>query len=481
MSIIHRLDMETSGVLFLGKTTLANRSLTRQFGERTVSKLYLLLTDRPVREKEFSSVSTLVRSGHKYVSSLLRANAERAETRFRVAQYEPGRTLLQAEPITGRTHQIRVHAAENGFPILGDTLYGGTSAARLCLHAAELRLRHPASGAELTFTATVDFSSDITVELRRAIISPEATNAYRVIHGASDHWPGWYVDRLGDFLLAQAEDPLSPAQRKKLEDLLQELSLRGAYHKKILRRAGAGKGEVSPQPVLGAKVAVEFPIRENGLKFALSFQEGYSVGLFLDQRENRRRLLTKHVAADFSLREPGPEAGTVLNTFAYTCGFSVCAARTGLHVTSLDLSKSHLDWGKRNFLLNHLDPGAHDFIFGDALDWLRRLANKQRQFDMVILDPPTFSRSKEHGAFQAERDYERLTAAALRVLKKNGVLLACINTASLRPEDFLAKVQHAIGAAGRRIRQRHYVPQPPDFPITREEPAYLKTVWLRLE
>src|SRR5207302_10719388 len=133
----------------------------------------------------------------------------------------------------------------------------------------------------------------------------------------------------------------------------------------------------------------------------LSLSEGYSVGLVLDQRDNRRRLLTGHIAAGFELGVGVQAALEILNTFAYTCAFSVCAAKAGARTTSLDLSKKYLEWGKRNFTLNRLDPAGHDFIYGDTFAWLRRLAKKRRRFDCVVLDPPTFSRSKEHGAFQA--------------------------------------------------------------------------------
>jgi len=170
----------------------------------------------------------------------------------------------------------------------------------------------------------------------------------------------------------------------------------------------------------------------------------------------------------------------VLNTFAYTCAFSVCAARAGARTTSLDLSKKYLEWGKRNFALNQLDPAAHDFIYGDAFDWMRRLAKKGRSFDLIILDPPTFSQSKEHGAFQAEKDYGRLVAAAVPLLKPNSVLFASTNAARLEPAEFLESVSAAIHAARRKVLQQHYIPQPPDFPIHRDEPAYLKTVWLRV-
>ena len=113
-------------------------------------------------------------------------------------------------------------------------------------------------------------------------------------------------------------------------------------------------------------------------------------------------------------------------------------------------------------------------------DWLRRLAKKGRQFDAVLLDPPTFSQSKESGVFRAEKDYGRLVALALPLLKPGGVLFASTNCATLDPEEFLASIAGALGQARCRAVQEHYFPQPPDFPITRQEPAYLKTVWLRV-
>ena len=360
---------------------------------------------------------------------------------------------------------------------------GGAPAARVHLHAQELTLRHPATGGEMTLTASVDFSADTRLTLRSALIDSRETNAHRLIHGASDGWPGWYVDRLGDFLLSQSDQPLTPAQRETLAHWLDVFSLHGSYHKLLTRQVGK-TNVAQAHKVLGDDAPAEFVVRENGVEFALGFNEGCSVGLFLDQRDNRRRFLTGHVAAGFALFNA--ERGTrkaeleILNTFTYTCGFSVCAAKAGARTTSLDLSKKYLEWGKRNFALNQLDPAGHDFIYGDVFAWLRRLAKKQRRFDCVVLDPPTFSRSKQHRAFQAEKDYGELVVAALSVLKGNGVLLASTNAAKLSPQEFLEQVTGAVRAAQRSIIQQHYAPQPPDFPITRAEPAYLKTVWLRV-
>ncbi len=484
LAIIHRLDKETSGVLVFGKTPLANRSLTEQFAGREVRKKYLLLTDREPQEREFTAKSRIIRAGERYVSG---AHGEAAETRFGVpasagslSSLKAGLCTMEAEPLTGRTHQIRVHAAEHGFPILGDTLYGGAAFPRVCLHAAELCFKHPATNVSVTFTAPVDFTGDSRATLRIAIIELELTNAFRVIHGASDGWLGWYVEQLGLMRLAQSEAILSAEQRQWLE------SLGGSGYQKILSRQvrRATPAETSPQLVCGPVAPERFVIRENGVKFEMSFTEGYSVGLFLDQRDNRRRFLTGHIAADFQLpisnRQIDNGKLEILNTFAYTCGFSVCAAIGGARTTSLDLSKKYLEWGKRNFTLNGLDSAQHDFIYGDTFDWLRRFAKKGRAFDVVVLDPPTFSQSKESGVFRAEKDYGKLVAAALAVLRPGGLLLASTNAAELLPEKFLEQISVAVRGVGRSILQQHYVPQPPDFPISRNEPAYLKTVWVRV-
>ena len=501
LAIIHRLDKETSGIIVFSKTPIANRSLTEQFTNRRVRKKYLLLTDRPVPEKALTVKSALVRVGERYISRPPHAGGDIAETRFRrSAELQLCATPLvgsrragalrsvEAEPLTGRTHQIRVHAAENGFPILGDTLYGGTPAARVFLHAAALTLNHPVSGAEMTFRAPPDFATEPMaisprLGLRAALLDPDETDAYRVLHGASDGWPGWYVERLGDYLLSQSEQPLSPAQRAEIEQLMESLSVRGAYHKTMTRQVRkTTTTESSPALLLGRAAPDRFSVRENGLQFELSFGEGYSVGLFLDQRDNRRRLLSGHIAGDFSLFRPRSSATAprILNAFAYTCGLSACAAKAGAHTTSLDLSRKYLDWGRRNFALNDLDPATHDFIYGDVFDWLRRLARKGRSFDAIALDPPTFSQSRESGVFRAMKDYGRLVSAALPLLAPGGVLFASTNAAEWPPEAFLADVDTAIQAARRSCLQRHYVPQPPDFPVSRGEPAYLKTVWLRI-
>ena len=314
LAILHRLDKETSGVLVFGKTPLANKSLTEQFTARRVHKKYLLLTDGNAPKNSFTVKTCLLRVGEKYAS---RPGGEMAETKFcrsrgdetqikirgtletpHVVSY----SCVEAEPLTGRTHQIRVHAAESGFPILGDTLYGGTASSRVFLHAAEIKFTHPATNKLVKFSVAPDFDKEPRLVLRSAIVAANETNAFRLIHGASDGWPGWFVEKLGDFLLSQSEAPLDKKQKEELSRLAKNFAARGAYHKTLSRQIRkTTTNAASPQLVWGEAAPERFEILENGLRYELSFTEGYSVGLFLDQRDNRRRLITGHILGDLQL------------------------------------------------------------------------------------------------------------------------------------------------------------------------------------
>ena len=480
LSILHRLDKDTSGVLVFGKTAAANQSLTQQFTARSMVKRYRLWVRQQPAKAAWTALSALIRAGDRYISRATTAGGEIAETAFRLLAPVKHATgiywELEATPRTGRTHQIRVHAADAGCPIVGDTLYGGVAFPRLCLHAAELEFTHPIPPETCRFQCPPDFGAEPRARLRAAFIDPAATNAFRRHHGAADGTDGVYLDQLGEFTLLQTAVP---------GPLPQSIPADANLYRKLLRRdvRQTTTAETSPQLLQGREAPEQFQIRENGVQFELSLREGYSVGLFLDQRDNRRRLLTQHVAANFPLRPDSSNlhGAEVLNAFAYTCGFSVCAALAGARTTSLDLSRKYLDWGRRNFVHNGLDPAAHDFIYGDCFDWMKRLAKKGRSYDVVLLDPPTFSRSKEQGDFRAEHDYGQLVQTALPLVKPGGVLFASTNALRLEPEAFLGQIHAALERAGRRSLAEHYVPQSPDFPIAREEPGHLKTVWLRVE
>lgn len=291
---------------------------------------------------------------------------------------------------------------------------------------------------------------------RRSAIDRRSTNCFRLVNGASDGYPNLTVDLLAQVLLIQS--PKSDLPNTLLTQLRQHFPDTSIYHKILTRHVRQLEpADASPQWLSGPKVDGPFTVRENGIAYQLKLDEGYSIGLFLDQRDNRQHILKLHLAGK-----------TLLNTFAYTCAFSVCAAKAGAISTSIDLSKKYLAWGRENFQLNHLDDQTHDFIYGDVLDWLPRLHKKGRQFDIIILDPPTFSTSKTSGAFSTKKDYPKLLSLAQQCLAPNGAILACMNTHDVSGADFktLLNIHGPL------------LPIPLDFPAAPGQEHYLKTAWI---
>ena len=200
------------------------------------------------------------------------------------------------------------------------------------------------------------------------------------------------------------------------------------------------------------------------MDYEISYQAGYSQGIFLDQRENRKRV-----------RDRVSKGDTVLNTFAYTGAFSVCAALAGGQATTLDLSQPYLDWGKRNFEHNGLDPSEHYWCKGDTFHWLERFKKKGRKFDGIILDPPTFSRDAKGKVFRVEKDYTRLVELALSCVAEGGWLLATTNCRKLSDEVFLKMVK-----GGCHIRQSSFKAESLAMPDEYRDVPFLKTVWVEL-
>ena len=201
---------------------------------------------------------------------------------------------------------------------------------------------------------------------------------------------------------------------------------------------------------------------EYHLKFGIDFGAGYSVGLFVDQRENRRYV-----------RQVAPKK--LLNCFAYTCSFSVAAASAGANTVNVDLSKKSLARGKENFALNSLPTAEHRFIADDVMSVLPRLARKGEKFDVIILDPPTFSRSHSGKAFRVERDFEKLLLVALEVADRHAYILLSTNCSTLRERALESMARYCLKVS-RRAGNLHREPPPPDFPPG----AGASTVWLSL-
>jgi 23S rRNA (cytosine1962-C5)-methyltransferase len=286
----------------------------------------------------------------------------------------------------------------------------------------------------------------VAAEKRRNLRSSQ-TNALRLMDGAADGVSGLVIDDFDGRWIAQTLNEREPA----IDGAAGYLSL---YWKPQLKT-----GQTGPKHLSGETVEEPFCVLESGLKFEIDFRAGYSPGLFLDQRINRQKLTS--LARDKSL----------LNTFSYTCAFGVAAAQGGASTVNLDLSRRYLDWGKRNYELHRISTVDHDFIFGDVFDWLGRFQRRGTKFDIIVLDPPTFSRDRKSKVFRIQDDYGDLAELATRCLPRNGLLFCSTNFRGMTFNDFLRILRTAIARPFNAVAGS----MPPDFPGDN----YLKTAWLQ--
>ena len=277
--------------------------------------------------------------------------------------------------------------------------------------------------------------------------------AWRVVDGTADDFPGIFIDSFSGHWLVQTRDVLWPAWIVATDTLCGWKSL---WWKRLDKHE-----KQPPLHMAGGMLTAPIFTRELGLEYEIDFHAGYSQGLFVDQRLQKQRILETTI----------PD-GRILNLFAYTCAFSVLAASRGAQTTSVDLSRTYLDWGKRNFLRNNIDPDVHFFCKGDSTDWLRRFAAKGRSFDGIILDPPTFSRNDAGKIFRVERDFAALVETCMKLLSPGGWLLSSTNHRGLSDAMFLSMIRRGVAAAGKSARFESGS-LPPDFPNEK----YLKAIW----
>ncbi len=277
---------------------------------------------------------------------------------------------------------------------------------------------------------------------------PGQTNAYRVSDGTT--WPGIFIDALADRLLVSVRDTAVPRNLK--EQLI--ATGRPVYLKRLDK-------DVKEAPIhfAGPQAELRFEIQENGVRYIMDMNAGYSQGIFLDQRDNRATVRGKCSAG---MR--------LLNTFSYTGAFSVCAALAGATTTTLDLAQPCLTWCRENMELNGIDASQHYFCKGDTLHWLDRFARQGRSFDAIVLDPPTFSRDEKGRIWRVEKDYGSLVAKAMACLAPGGWLLCTTNCRKVSHAQFRALV--ASGAPGATITA-----SPMTFDFDGED--YLKTLWVQ--
>jgi 23S rRNA (cytosine1962-C5)-methyltransferase len=313
--------------------------------------------------------------------------------------------------------------------------------------------------------------------LRRPLIEDSQTTAYRLVHGENDSLPGLVVDRYAETIVISLDTAAWVPYLPLLLPLIRALSGAERFVLRLSRSVqrqekylyGLSEGQVLAGPALDKPV--EF--LENGLQFDADLVQGQKTGFFLDQRENRARVESL-IVGNSAVRR-------VLNVFAYTGGFSLYAARGGANlVTSVELSRPALEAAEANFKLNRGDRRIantrHEAIVGDAFEVLEILGEAGHEFDMVIIDPPSFARRKgeEAGALAA---YGRLVKQGLTVLRPQGTLVTCSCSSRIPAADFYDMVHKSASRLGRPLTEIGRSAHPLDHPITFDEGAYLKCLY----
>lgn len=206
----------------------------------------------------------------------------------------------------------------------------------------------------------------------------------------------------------------------------------------------------------------EWLVSENDLTFLLKKDEGLSPGLFLDQRERRKWVLEN--SNDLN----------VLNLFSYTGAFSVAAAKGGAKsVTTVDLSKKYIEWSKKNFELNGLKSENHEFWSVDVFSFLEGAARRNRKFDLIICDPPSFSRSK-NAIFKFEKDYAQLLDLCFAVANTKAEIILSCNFEGWSQTEFKKKISQAVH--GHKVE---FLQPSPDFERA-DENAILKSAHISI-
>jgi 23S rRNA (cytosine1962-C5)-methyltransferase len=302
--------------------------------------------------------------------------------------------------------------------------------------------------------------------VRRGVIDPATTTAFRWLNGEGDFVPGVVVDLYGPVAVLRLDGGAVRVWRDwVVAAILDDGRPLGVTH--VLERSRGGKAEL----LHGGSPPSPVEIHENGVRFAVDVLHGQKTGFFLDQRENRRAIRPFAAGVD------------VVNLFGYTGGFSVHAALAGARrVTTVDVAAPALADARANFALNGLDPARHAFDAEDAFDWLDRAARERRRYGLVITDPPSFAPS-EKALQKALTAYRDLHARALALVDDGGIFAAASCSSHVTMDAFVGTLRDAADKTRRPLRLLELRGQPGDHPTPPAFPEgrYLKFVLARAD
>jgi 23S rRNA (cytosine1962-C5)-methyltransferase len=289
------------------------------------------------------------------------------------------------------------------------------------------------------------------------------TENCRVVFGEADYLPGLIVDKFGDHFviqtLALGMEIWKPAVVSSLKEIFGT--------KKIYERNDVPvrelEGMVQQKGFLSDPFDTAIIIRENGVQLEVDLENGQKTGYFLDQQDNRRAI--RHIVKD----------ADVLGAFCYTGSFEVQAGHFGARsVLGLDISENAVARAKRNAILNGLESKVR-FEVLNAFDVLKKWSREEKKFDVVMLDPPAFTKSRDNIA-KAVSGYKEINLRGMKLLRSGGFLVSSSCTNLVSPEVFLDTIRAAAKDAGKKIRQVEYRSQSADHPIAwgLENTHYLK-------
>lgn len=315
------------------------------------------------------------------------------------------------------------------------------------------------------------FESKIAAAFKRreSFFEDPLTTAFRVFNGEGDGIGGLTIDFFDGYLMVSWYSEGIYSMKHHVYGVLEKIvDYKGIYEKKRFDT----KGQYIEQDDFVRGEQGDFPIivKENGMNFAVDLNDGAMTGIFLDQRDVRQ-----------AIRDHYADGKNMLNTFSYTGAFSVAASLGGaVKTTSVDLAKRSLAKTIEQFSVNGIDYEQQDIKVMDVFDYFRYAKRHELKFDLVVLDPPSFARSKKY-TFSTAKDYPELLKDAIAITEKNGIIVASTNNASFGMKKFKTFIETAFNEAGSRYKILEESSLPKDFRTNRDFPEfnYLKVVILQ--
>ena len=305
---------------------------------------------------------------------------------------------------------------------------------------------------------------------RQALFADPSTTAFRVFNGEGDGFGGMTIDYYdGYYMVSWYSEGMYTFKDHVFAALGNVAEFKGIYQKKRFDT----KGQYIEEDDFVQGERGEFPliVKENGVNFAVYLNDGAMTGIFLDQREVRNTIKEKYA-----------KGKTVLNTFSYTGAFSVAAALGGaVKTTSVDLAKRSSSKTIEQFSVNGIDYESQDILVMDVFNYFNYAKRKEMKFDVVILDPPSFARSKKY-TFSTSKDYTNLMKEAIAITEQNGVIVASTNSASFGMKKFKGFIDKAFKEEGKKYSIVEEFTLPADFRVRKEfkEGDYLKVLFVKM-